>query len=144
MDWNPATIWWLATGALVVAELITGTFYLLMLALGAAAGALCAHAGLGTTGQFVGAALLGGGAVAAWHLRRSGRAALPAAVDPTLNLDIGATVQVQGWHADGTTRVHHRGADWDARHAGTGHPSAGPHLIRAVEANRLVLERAQP
>jgi hypothetical protein len=40
--------------------------------------------------------------------------------------------------------VHHRGADWDARHAGTGHPSAGPHLIRAVEANRLVLERAQP
>ena len=59
MDWNPATLWWLATGALVAAELATGTFYLLMVALGCAAGALAAHAGLATTPQLATAALVG-------------------------------------------------------------------------------------
>ena len=29
-----STIWWLVAGALVIAELLTGSFYLLMLALG--------------------------------------------------------------------------------------------------------------
>lgn len=32
MDWTPSTLWWLAAGILVAAELVTGTFYLLMLA----------------------------------------------------------------------------------------------------------------
>ena len=36
-----STAWWLLVGLLVIAELLTGTFYLLMLALGAIAGALC-------------------------------------------------------------------------------------------------------
>ena len=38
-----STIWWLAAGAVVVAELLTGTFYLLMVALGLVAAALAAH-----------------------------------------------------------------------------------------------------
>ena len=37
-----STIWWLAAGAVVVAELLTGTFYLLMVAVGLAAAALAA------------------------------------------------------------------------------------------------------
>jgi membrane protein implicated in regulation of membrane protease activity len=37
MDWNWATAWWIVAGVLVAAELATGTFYLLMLAAGAAA-----------------------------------------------------------------------------------------------------------
>lgn len=143
MDWSSSTGWWLATGVLVVAELATGTFYLLMLALGAAAGALAAHAGAGLTGQIAAAALLGGGAVVAWHLRRSRQpVALPAALNPDVNLDIGGTVQVDHWQADGSARVHYRGADWDARHAGTGLPGPGEHVIRAIEGTRLLLERA--
>ena len=35
-----STIWWLAAGAVVVAELLTGTFYLLMVALGLVAAAI--------------------------------------------------------------------------------------------------------
>ena len=42
-----STLWWLMAGAAVVAELLTGTFYLLMLAIGLAAGALAAHLGVG-------------------------------------------------------------------------------------------------
>ena len=38
-----STIWWLLAGVAVVTELLTGTFYLLMLAVGLAAAALAAH-----------------------------------------------------------------------------------------------------
>lgn len=58
MDWSLATWWWIVAGALVAAELATGTFYLLMLALGAAAAALGAHAGLSGSLQIVTAALV--------------------------------------------------------------------------------------
>ena len=37
-----STVWWLVTGGLIAVELLTGTFYLLMLSLGAAAAALAA------------------------------------------------------------------------------------------------------
>ena len=57
-----STIWWLAAGAVVVAELLTGTFYLLMVAIGLVAAALAAHLGLPITAQIVAAAVVGGGA----------------------------------------------------------------------------------
>ena len=38
-----STLWWLLAGGIVAAELLTGTFYLLMLALGVAAAAIAAH-----------------------------------------------------------------------------------------------------
>ncbi len=143
MDWNLATAWWVVAGVLVAAELATGTFYLLMLALGAAAGAVAAHAGMGLAAQIGSAAVLGGGAVVAWHLRRSRQpAALPAQSNPDVNLDIGGTVQVAHWEAGGTARVQYRGSAWDARHAGSGPAHPGPHVIRAIEGTRLVLERS--
>ena len=142
MDWSAATPWWIAAGVLVAAELATGTFYLLMLALGAAAGALAAHAGLGLTGQMAGAALLGGGAIVVWYLRRSAQAkSLPLASNPDVNLDVGRRVLVDHWHEDGQARVNYRGASWQARHAGIGQPTAGEHVIQAVDGNLLLLVR---
>ena len=38
-----STIWWLMAGSAVAVELVTGTFYLLMLAIGLASAALAAH-----------------------------------------------------------------------------------------------------
>ena len=46
-----ATIWWLLAGGAVVAELLTGTFFLLMIGSAMAAGALAAHAGFGALGS---------------------------------------------------------------------------------------------
>ena len=110
MDLSAATIWWVAAGVAVAAELATGTFYLLMLALGAVAGALAAHAGLGLNAQIACAALLGGGAMAAWHLRRGRRpAGQPAAENPDVLLDVGGRVHVARWHANGTARVNPSG-----------------------------------
>jgi len=142
MDWNSATVWWIAAGVLVAAEMATGTFYLLMLALGAAAGAVAAHLGMAQTGQMVAAALIGGIAVVIWHRRRSkSPVALPAASNPDVNLDIGQTVQVAAWSPDGLAQVQYRGAAWQARFIGIAPAESGRHVIRAVEGNCLLLDR---
>ena len=143
MEWSSATAWWVAAGVLVAAELATGTFYLLMLALGAVAAALAAHLGAAFSAQLVAAALVGGGAVAAWHLlrgRRPGPAELQANRD--VNLDIGERVHVAAWSAEGLARVTYRGAQWSARWAGAGAPAPGAHVIRAIDGSQLLLERA--
>ncbi|MEK8033921.1 NfeD family protein [Ideonella sp. DXS29W] len=143
MSWDLSTAWWVTTGALVALELVTGTFYLLMVAIGTAAGALAAHAGLGFPGQLLIAAALGGASVALWHRRREQQPAGPrAAENPDLNLDVGSRVQVGAWDADQHARVTHRGAAWSARYAGTDAPSPGEHIIVAVEGTQLLLDRA--
>ena len=145
MDWSIATGWWMVAGALVAAELASGTFDLLMLALGAAAAAVAAHLGLPFNAQLLTAALLGGGAVVGWHLkRRTGPHALPAGENRDVNLDIGETVSVSRWNADGTTEVRYRGANWSARYAGEGAPASGPHRIHAIDGSRLLLEPVRP
>ncbi|PQA75988.1 NfeD family protein [Rhodoferax sp. TS-BS-61-7] len=137
------TLWWLVTGAIVVAELLTGTFYLLMLGLGAVAAALAAHLGASLTVQLVLASLVGGGAVVAWHLKRAaGRTEPPAQANPNVNLDIGETVQVSTWNADGTASVHYRGAQWTAMHRAGINPSPGAHRVAEMVGNRLLVDKA--
>ncbi len=145
MDWNASTGWWLAAGVLVAAELVSGTFYLLMLALGCIAGALAAHLGAGAVTQVAVAALSGAGATAAWHLKRarSPRSA-PSESNRDVNLDIGEQVVVRAWAADGSTRVHHRGSTWTARLAPGAPATSGAHVIVAVQGNQLQLAPATP
>lgn len=138
---DASTLWWLAAALAVVAELLTGTFYLLMAALGLAAGAVAAHAGLGNGGQLLAAALVGGGAVAIWTLLRQ-RHAAPGGSEPDQSLDIGQSVHVTAWKVDGSARVHYRGALWSARWGEPGPPPApGHYVIRALHGNELVLGR---
>jgi len=126
----------------VAAELASGTFYLLMLAAGAAAGAVAAHLGLGVTAQMVTSAVVGGAAVLALHSRRAkAPKAAPASSNPDVNLDIGQSVQVDAWSADGRTQVQYRGAAWQARFIGSTPAASGRHVIRAVEGSCLLLDR---
>lgn len=141
MEWSAATLWWVAAGVLVAAELATGTFYLLMLALGLAAAALAAHAGLGFSAQLVLGALIGGGAIVAWHVRRQRLGGSRPHAGRNFELDIGERVHVSRWEADGSARIDYRGASWEARYTGEGEPRPGLHVIRGVEANRLLLDR---
>jgi membrane protein implicated in regulation of membrane protease activity len=136
-----STIWWLVAGAAVAVELVTGTFYLLMLAIGFAAGALAAHLGAGFTAQLVIAAAVGGGTVGGWHMIRSRRPKdAPAEANRDVNLDIGETVQVDTWNADGTASVKYRGANWTVVGTG-GLQGTGAHRVREVSGNRLVVEK---
>ena len=138
MDLSSPTLWWIAAGVLVAAELATGTFYLLMVALGCVAGAAAAYLGVGSSLQFVAAALLGGGATFAWHLKRQRQPpAAPAESNHDVNLDIGQTVQVQSWNEDGSARVQYRGAPWSVRLAQAGVAMPGPHVIVAVRGSEL-------
>ncbi|AKJ29715.1 NfeD family protein [Caldimonas brevitalea] len=139
MELNVSTWWWIAAGIAVAAELATGTFYLLMLALGLAAGALAAHAGLGFSAQLLVAAVAGGGAVALWRWRRGPTAAASSpGADRDVILDVGERVVVAAWDGN-TARVRYRGAEWSARYAGSGEPLPGSYAIRAVDGNVLVL-----
>jgi membrane protein implicated in regulation of membrane protease activity len=137
-----STFWWIATGIAVAVELASGTFYLLMLAVGLAAGALAAHAGAGTPAQFVVAAVIGGAAVTALHLhRRRQPAPMAAQANPDVNPDIGETVHVEAWQPDGTATVRYRGANWTVIAApGTRHVQ-GAHRVREVAGNKLVVEK---
>jgi membrane protein implicated in regulation of membrane protease activity len=143
MDFSSSTLWWLLAGALVAAELATGTFYLLMVALGAAAGALAAHAGLPATGQIVAAALCAAGATALWHVRRArSPKSAPAEFNRDVNIDIGQRLQVPEWQPDGSARVSYRGALWSVRFSGDGAPRAGEHVIVAVHGNEFAVAPA--
>ena len=138
---DDSTLWWLLAGAIVVAELLTGTFYLLMLALGAAAGALAAHAGLGQAAQLVLAALVGGGAVALCHWRRRRRPGDPSPrADRSVNLDIGEVVHIEGWNPDGTAQVRYRGAQWTAIHRPGTTPRTGAHRVAELVGSRLLVD----
>ncbi|MEZ5644302.1 MAG: NfeD family protein [Burkholderiaceae bacterium] len=138
-----STIWWLMSGAAVVLELLTGTFYLLMLAVGLAAGAVAAHVGMGLTGQLVLAAVVGSLTTAALYLRRRRHPADPSVRSMrSVNLDVGETVQIDNWQSDGTAIVRYRGAQWQAVTRSGQPEGAGRYRVAELVGNRLVVEKA--
>lgn len=140
---SDSTWWWMLTGALVALELFTGTFYLLMLAIGMAAAAISAHAGLGTSGQLLTAALVGSAAVVVWYLKKKRRDGDPSARSMrSVNLDIGEVIQVDHWQADGTASVKYRGAQWSVIVRDGVHPTPGPHRVAELVGNRLLVDKA--
>lgn len=135
-----ASYWWFAAGLLVVAELLTGTFYLLMLALGMVVAALLAHLGVELAWQWAGAGLSGGFCVLLWrqyHLKASHHQ--DSAQEPQRSLDVGETVQVHAWRDDGTCSVFYRGAQWEALLSNGESPQSGTFVITQVQGSRLVL-----
>ena len=138
-----STIWWLLAGAAVAVELLTGTFYLLMLAVGLAAAALAEHAGASTVVQIVTASLVGGGAVVAWHWIKRRRPGDPSArADRSVNLDVGELVMIEAWEPNGTATIKYRGATWTAMHRPGVSPSIGMHRVAELVGNRLLVDPA--
>ncbi len=136
-----STWWWIATGVLVALELATGTFYLLMLAIGGAAGALAAHADLSLTAQVVVASLVGGAAVLVCYGLRRRRPGDPSPrAERSVNLDVGETVQVDGWNHDGTAQIRYRGAIWTAIVRPGVEPRPGPHRVAELVGSRLLVD----
>jgi membrane protein implicated in regulation of membrane protease activity len=125
---EPYLAWIIAGFALVTIELLTGTFYLLVIGVGAFAGAAVAWTGGSYFAQAVGAcavALVGTGLVYRWQRMRR-----PGSVKDNF-LDLGQPVVLESWvdAATGTARVKYRGTTWDARiEAGT-HPEPGATLV---------------
>lgn len=136
--------WSLAAGVILIIELVSGTFYLLMVGIGLAAGAVASLCGAGLALQAIMAAVVGVIATGALRRSRFGRKARPtAARDPNINLDIGQTIVVQQW-CDGTARAMYRGAMWDVDLAPGAQAVAGTFTIREIQGSRLIVSDAQP
>jgi len=143
MEWSASTWWWIAAGVLVAGELMTGTFYVLMLAIGCVFGALAGYATVSFFAQVIVAVVVGGAAVLLWDRKRlRNPSRVSAAANRNINLDIGEQVQVDGWKADGTARVPYRGSAWNVRYIGEGAALPGMHVIAEVRHNELALRRA--
>ena len=126
-------VFWLLAGfALIIAELLTGTFFLLVLGVAAFAGAAMAWVGQGFWPQaLISAALAVAGVVWVQRHPRSSRG------KPMASLDVGQQVAVDRWtdRAAGFARVRYRDTLWDAMVEGS--TDGETYYIVAVEGNTL-------
>lgn len=132
---QPYVWWWILAAVLVGVELTSGTFYLLVYGIAAAAAGVAAWLGASFLVQLLVAgvvAMLGTLALRHWK-RDTGH---PEA--SVQDMDIGQTVQIESWQ-DGRGQVKYRGALWDAEAESAAVDSAQPLVIRAVRGNILVL-----
>jgi membrane protein implicated in regulation of membrane protease activity len=131
--------WWIGAGVLIVLELMSGTFYLLMIALGFVAAALARLAGANADVQFALAAVVALVAVLLLRRSRFGRRKREvAARNPDVNLDIGQTLTVTGWR-ERRARASYRGAAWDVELAPGEPEDAQVYEISALDGSRLVV-----
>lgn len=134
---DPYLYWILTAIALVVVELLSGTFYLLVLSIAAAAGGALAYFGQPFWIQASFATFI---AVLGVVLVHRYRAAAPRQSASTNAIDIGHRVTLQSWinEAEGLARVSYRGTLWDAKVIGERGPGPGSTFyIRGVDGSTL-------
>jgi membrane protein implicated in regulation of membrane protease activity len=131
--------WFTLALLLLMVEMATATFYMLVLSIALAVGGLAALSGLGEPMQLVFSAIAG--IVGIFILRRA-KAARPAVASQ--NFDIGQPVQVKLWHEDGSARVHYRGTEWDAELEVVDAAHEGTMYIKAMRGSILILTHSKP
>ena len=135
---QPFVIWFVAAFALVAAELMSGTLYLLVIGAGAAAAGALALAGAGFAAQLACAAIVS--VVGSFALRQLRRGRKGEAANAGLSFDAGQPVEVVELLPGGGLRVNYRGTQWDAEVEGGGTANLGEHLtIKSTRGNTLVL-----
>jgi membrane protein implicated in regulation of membrane protease activity len=131
--------WWIGAGVLVVLELTSGTFYLLMIAVGFVAAALAHIAGAAADVQFAVAAVVALAAVVLLRRSRFGRRKRAhASRNPDVNLDIGQTLSVPAWR-ERRARANYRGAAWDVELAAGEPEDAQVYEITELRGSCLVV-----
>lgn len=142
---EPYLIWLLAGFGLVIVELLSGTFYLLMLGVAAFGSAGVAYFGQGFEVQvIVAAAIAAAGcyAIHVYHSRNVGQ--------QMTSIDAGQPAKFENWidEAGSLARVHYRGASWDAQIEPAGDAAtleAGAMLyVVAAEGNTIRVSRRRP
>lgn len=135
-------LWVLAGLALVIAELLTGTFYLLMLGIAAFGGAAAASLGQGFPVQAFAAcvaAAAGSYVVHLYHAKNAKQQMRP--------VDHAQPVTFEQWvnQEARIARVRYRGASWEARVEGDNSLGPGGMLyIVATEGNTLTVNKTRP
>jgi membrane protein implicated in regulation of membrane protease activity len=134
--------WLIAGFVLVITELATGTFYLLVLGVAAFAGAGVAYAGGGSVWQALVSAVLAVAGVVWVHQYRKRTVS-----NPMRGLDVGQPAAFESWvdKGAGHARVKYRDALWDAQVAGGAPGEPGEILyITSVDGNTLKVSKTRP
>ena len=138
-----APLAWAILGlALVIAELLTGTFYLLMLGAAAFGSAAAAWLGWGFEAQVIVFALVAGVGCYGVHVYRARNSAgqMP-------SIDAGNPAVFEAWvdEAARLARVRYRGAPWDAQVEGAELPQPGARVyVRDADGNTLKVAARPP
>ena len=137
---SPTALWLVLAGLILVAELTTGTFYLLMISLGALVGALLAYFDHPLEVQIAGASAFA--VFSCLLVQRLRKKSVADATQNTGQLDVGNTLMVLLWDANGFAQVQYRGTSWQAQSVDE-QPQIGLHVIVDVHGNLLKL-KARP
>jgi membrane protein implicated in regulation of membrane protease activity len=139
---EPYIVWALVGLALVIVELLSGTFYLLMLGVACFGAAGVALAGVGFPLQSIVAVIVASvGAYGVHAYRARNRAEQMAPIDR------GQPARFEAWIDQGAAlaRVQYRGATWDARVDGAAPLEAGATLyVLNANGNTLKVSKTPP
>jgi membrane protein implicated in regulation of membrane protease activity len=132
--------WFLLALVLLVMEMATGTFYMLVLSVAMAAAGLAAFLAVSSAWQFMLCALfvVAGTMILRWWKKSRG------IQDEDAGLDIGQPVQVLTWFDNGFARVAYRGAEWDAEPESDTMPRQGQLYIKEMRGSSLILTHRKP
>ncbi len=142
MAMDPYIAWAIVGLTLVIAELFSGTFYLLMLGVAAFGAAVAAYLGQDFPVQSIVAGLVaaaGAYGVHSWRARNATEQMAP--------LDAGQPANFENWidRSAGLARVRYRGASWDARVPGDQSPEPGSVVyIVSMQGNTLNVSLRPP
>lgn len=133
---------WAVTGiVLIIIEMLTGTFYLLVLGIAALAAAAAAYLGQSFWVQAVTVAAVSVlGVILIKRFRTTGQSA------SDQGLDVGQAVTLETWisEPDGLARVKYRNAQWEAQVSGDRTPGGKVFYIHAVDGNTLRVSASKP
>jgi membrane protein implicated in regulation of membrane protease activity len=139
---DPALIWAVSGLALVIVELLTGTFYLLMLGLAAFGAAGTAWLGYEFPVQVIVAAVIASAGCYAVHVYR-----VKNRTQQMPSIDAGMPASFETWIDPGArlARVRYRGASWDARVEGIEALEPGTTVyVLATDGNTLKVVKNRP
>jgi membrane protein implicated in regulation of membrane protease activity len=137
-----AIVWALTGLVLVIVELLTGTFYLLMLGVAVFGAALAAWLGLGFPAQTIVAVVLsaiGSYGVHVYKARNRAQQMAP--------IDAGMPASFENWLDAGErlAKVRYRGASWEARVEGLEAVEPGATVyVLAADGNTLRVAKNRP
>jgi membrane protein implicated in regulation of membrane protease activity len=135
-------LWAILGLTLVIVELLSGTFYLLMLGLAAFGAALAAWLGQPFAVQALVAAAIAGAGCYGVHVYRARNAG-----QQMPNVDAGQPASFESWVDPGArlARVNYRGASWEALVDGDEAPAAGALLyVLSTQGNTLKVSTRRP
>jgi len=134
--------WLIASFILIIVELVTGTFYLLVLGIAALVGAGVGYASGGFVWQAIGAAIVAVAGVI-WVNQYKKKMA----PKRMRGLDVGQPAAFDSWvnRSAGHARVKYRDALWDAQVAGDASGEPGEILyITSVDGSTLKVSKTRP